>query len=108
VFVHCLYCLGAIFSRPPGSHLLIRALGSQGGPQGPPRVPPNKIPRFPIRCPIRSYYSMVLLAHIVPHIPTGTDGGQTGRWKSGNEGHNKKAKGRRSERRRSRRNWGAK
>jgi hypothetical protein len=64
VFVHCLCCLGAIFSRAPGSHLLIRALGSQGRPQGPPRVRSNKIIRFPIRCPIRSYYSMILLAHI--------------------------------------------
>jgi hypothetical protein len=64
VFVHCLCWLGAIFSRAPGSHLLIRALGSQGRPQGPPRVRPNKTIRFPIRCPIRSYYSMILLAHI--------------------------------------------
>jgi hypothetical protein len=56
VFVHCLCCLGAIFSRASGSHLLVRALGSQGRPQGPPRVRSNKIIRFPIRCPIRSYY----------------------------------------------------
>jgi hypothetical protein len=69
VFVHCLCCLGAIFSRAPGSHLLIRALGSQVRPQGPPRVRPNKIIRFPIRCPIRSYYSMILLAHI--HMSAG-------------------------------------
>jgi hypothetical protein len=64
VFVHCLCCLGAVFSRAPGSHLSIRALGSQGRPQGPPRVPPNKIILFPIRCPIRSYHGMILLAHI--------------------------------------------
>jgi hypothetical protein len=60
VFVHCLCCLSAIFSRVPGSHLLIRALGSQVRPQGPPRVPPNKIIRFPIRSPIRSYVRMAL------------------------------------------------
>ena len=64
MFVHCLCWLGAFFSRAPGSHLLIRALGPQGRPQGPPRVRPNKIIRFPIRCPIISYYSMILLAHI--------------------------------------------
>jgi hypothetical protein len=64
VFVHCLCWLGAVFSRAPGSHLLVRALGPQGRPQGPPRVRPNKTIRFPIRCPIRSYYSMILLAHI--------------------------------------------
>jgi hypothetical protein len=65
VFVHCLCWLGAGFSRAPGSYLLIRALGPpQGRPQEPPRVRPNKIIRFPIRCPIRSYYSMILLAHI--------------------------------------------
>jgi hypothetical protein len=64
VFVHCLCWLGAIFSRVPGSHLLIRALVPQGRHQGPPRVRPNKTTRFPIRCPIRSCYSVVLLAHI--------------------------------------------
>ena len=64
MFVHCLCWLGAFFSRAPGSHLLIRALGPQGRPKEPPRVRPNKIIRFPIRCPIRSYYSMILLAHI--------------------------------------------
>ena len=64
MFVHFLCCLGAIFSRVPGSHLSIRALGSQGRPQGPPRVPPNKIIPFPIRFPIRSCHGMTLLAHI--------------------------------------------
>jgi hypothetical protein len=60
VFVHFLCCLGAIFSRAPGSHLSIRALGSQGRPQGPPQVPPNKIIPFPTGFPIRSYPGMIL------------------------------------------------
>jgi hypothetical protein len=53
--VHCLCCLGAIFSRVPGSPSICRSvrLDPRGGGrlQGPPQVPPNKDTPFPTKIP---------------------------------------------------------